>query len=415
MQSTHDPYQALRFRDFRFFIVLKLFITLAIQIQALVVGWQLYAITNDPLSLGLIGLVEAVPALSVALFAGYIADRFNRKRIMQWCYLILTLSASLLALFSLHTQYFLANFGTSIVYFAVFLNGLARGFHSPANSAFMTQLIPKEAYINSASWSSTIWEIGSITGPALAGAIYIWQGATTAYAVMLSFIFIAFLAVSFIPSKPLPANTMSREPIFESIKAGVSFVFNHQIMLSAISLDLFAVLFGGAVALLPVFAKDILHVDALELGIMRATPAVGALLTAFITAYLKPSKNAGRILLTAVAGFGLATIGFALSTHFYLSLLMLFLIGAFDSVSVIIRSTIMQVYTPDEMRGRVSSVNSMFIGSSNELGAFESGTAARLMGTAPSVVFGGCMTLLVVAATYLKAPKIRTLSFEKEG
>ncbi len=410
----HDPYIALRQPEFRWYVTAKLLITIYVQIQSVVVGWQLYELTNDVFSLGLVGLIEAVPALSVSLFAGYVADHYNRRRIVQYCYILMLISVSILFLFAYKQAEILPVLGVFPIYIAVFLNGLARGFASPSSFALMTQLVPKEAYINSSSWNSTIWQFGAISGPAIGGLLYGFAGAVAAYSTAASLVIIAFIALLFIKNRPLPPPKSADITIWQSISEGLTYVRHQPIILSAISLDLFAVLFGGAVALLPVFAKDILHVGAEGLGLLRAAPAVGAGIMAFVLAYQPPMQYAGRNLLWAVAGFGLATIVFAVSANFYLSLVALFMIGLFDSISVVIRTTIMQLYTPDDMRGRVSAVNSMFIGSSNEIGAFESGAAAALLGTVPSVIFGGAMTLLVVAVAYYKAPTLKKLSFKDE-
>jgi MFS family permease len=409
--TAHDPYQALRFREFRLYLTAKFCITLYFQILNVVIGWQLYELTHDPLSLGLMGLSAVVPALSVSLYAGYAADRFDRKTISQGAYLSFLVSVLILILFFRDAPYFLKTVGTAPIYFAIVVKGFGRGFLSPAGSGIAAQVVPKAAYLNSASWNSIFWEIGSVVGPVLGGFLCT-QGILTTYYIAAALVIIALITTSLLTSKRA-VQPEQREPVIASIRQGIRYVFSHQIMLAAISLDLFAVLFGGAVALLPVFAKDILHVGVDGLGFLRAAGSIGAGLSALALTYLPPMRSAGRNLLFVVAGFGAATIAFALSTNYYLSLACLFAIGAFDSVSVVIRSTIMQVFTPDEMRGRVSSVNSMFITSSNELGAFESGTAAALLGTVPSVIFGGCVTLLVVTVAFLKAPILRTLDFTK--
>ncbi len=410
----HDPYLALRVPNFRFFITTKLLITLYIQIQALVVGWQLYEITNDPLSLGMIGLTEVIPALSVSLLAGYIADNFPKKRIVQACYVLFLGSILLLVSFTYFKNGFISHFGVLPIYIAVAINGFARGFASPSNFSLMTELVSKDAYSSSASWNSTAWELGTVFGPLIGGFAYAYCGATTTYLLAFSLVLLGFVFFSQINVPIITVKHADREPIFKSVAEGLRFVFNSKMLLSAISLDLFAVLFGGAVALLPIFAKDILHIDARGLGMLRGSSAVGAGLMALYLAYQPPMRKPGRNLLWAVAVFGVGTIGFALSRNFYLSLACLFLLGAADSVSVIIRSTIMQMFVPSDMRGRVSSVNSMFISSSNELGAFESGVAASYLGVVPSVIFGGCMTLLVVISVKIWAPFLDDLDFTKK-
>jgi MFS family permease len=404
--SGHDPYLALRFPEFRYFISVRFLVTLALQIEGVVVGWQLYEITKDPLSLGLIGLAEALPAIAVALFAGYLADKVPRKRIVMSTYVLLFITAIILLVFAQRQEILVESFGVWPVYLAIFISGIARGFLAPANFAFMSQLVPRNVYLNSSTWNSTMWQIGSIAGPAVGGLLYALYQAEFCYWVVSVLLLIAFILFAFIKNRPLP-DTIKEEAMGERLLSGVKFVFKNQVILGAISLDLFAVLFGGAVALLPIFASDILFVGPSGLGVLRAAPAMGSAVMALVLAFRAPMQNAGVNMLIAVAGFGVSMIAFGLSTNFYLSVAFLFLSGAFDNVSVVIRATLLQLLTPDHMRGRVSSVNSMFIGSSNEIGAFESGVTARLMGVVSSVVFGGCMTLGVVAVTWLKAPGLR--------
>jgi predicted MFS family arabinose efflux permease len=299
------------------------------------------------------------------------------------------------------------------MYLFIFLSGFARGFYAPAGFSFIVQLVQKEQLVTASTLNSSAWQMAAIVGPALGGALYAWIGITPTFLVVLFFIILALVAMLNIKPKPI-ASKMGNESIADRLKVGLKFVFNNKVVLSAISLDLFAVLFGGAVALLPVFANEILQVGPQGLGFLRAAPSLGASITMLWLSMRAPVQKPGIVLLFCVGAFGLCMIGFALSTSFYLSLLMLFLSGAFDSVSVVIRGNILQLQTPDDMRGRVSAVNTMFIGSSNEIGAFESGLAARLLGTVPSVVFGGCMTLLVVGITSIKAPQLKQFAYPKE-
>ena len=417
MPSSHidpnDPYAALRIAPFRTFILVRFLMTLGIQIQGVAVATQIYKATNDPLSLGLIGLAEAIPAISVALFAGHVADIRSRKTIALWAMLVLCICSIALFAYSLWAHVHVTNIrllDVRPIYFIIFLSGVARGFMGPATSGMVAQLVPRELYENSATWSSSTWQTASIGGPALGGLIYGFFGPRQAYGTDAVLITLALLLMTTIPRTPIPPRG-NIIPVSHSIGEGLRFVFSNQVVLGALALDLFAVLFGGAVALLPVFAFDILHTDERGLGILRAAPAVGAVLMSLWLAH-RPNgvgSRVGRKLLLVVAGFGVATIAFALSKNIFLSFALLAIGGAFDNVSVVIRSTLMQLYTPDEMRGRVSSVNSIFIGSSNEIGAFESGVVARLMGPVNSVVFGGTMTLIVVAVAYFIAPKLRDL------
>lgn len=406
----HDPFAALRIKEFLFFLTTRFFLTLAIQMQSVIIGWQIYQYTKDVLALGLIGLAEAIPFIIVSLFAGHVADTFNRKHIIVLFTSLLIFCTSALLYFSLETSTVIESYGITPFFIVIGGIGVIRGFLAASFPSFMAQIVPRAFYTNSSTWNSTIWHVASVIGPAAAGFICAISF-TAAYEVNIFLILIAVLSFLFITSKPLPIKE-KKESLKESLSAGIKFVFGHQLIVGALTLDLFAVLFGGAVAMLPAYADKILHVGAVELGFLRAVPAFGAVVMALIIVYKPPTKNAGRNLLFAVAAFGMATILFAISTNFYLSLFFLFLTGAFDNVSVVIRHTILQLSTPDEMRGRVSAVNSIFIGSSNEIGAFESGIAARGLGLKASVVFGGIMTILIVAATAKIAPKLRKLNLD---
>jgi MFS family permease len=406
---AHDPYAVLRIPQYRLFIAARLCLTLALQIQAVVVGWQVYAITKDALSLGLIGLAEAIPSIVVALYAGHVADHTSRKKIIVSCVLVLLVCSAGLLVYTTDLGFFLKKQGLLPVYAVIFLSGIARGFIGPAIFSFMPQIIHnKELYANAVSWNTTIWQSASVAGPAIGGLVYGFWGITASYAVDAGLTFLAALFFILIPAQPLPVSA-GKLKIKESLLTGLRFVFSNQILLSAISLDLFAVLFGGAVVLLPIFAAEILHTGPQGLGFLRAAPAVGSVLMAVYITHRPVRAHAGRKMLLCVAGFGVCMILFGLSTSFWLSLAVLALSGAFDSISVIIRSTLMQLLTPEHLKGRVSSVNNIFVGSSNEIGAFESGVAAKLMGAVAAVVFGGCMTLSVVGFTAWKAQKLRKL------
>lgn len=402
------PYAAFNIRDFRVFIMARQCATLAIQIQATIVGWQLYEITHDPLALGLIGLTEAVPAITVSLYAGHIADIVARKKIILATISILLFCAFSLLFFTLEPGYFILSYGSLPIYAIIFLSGLARGFLSPANFSFMPQLIPRHLYANAISLNTTFWLIASIIGPMLAGFIYAFFGISAAY---LTDTLLACAALGFylsIPSRPVP-SVSDEQGVRQKIKTGLKFVLKTQIILGAISLDMFAVLFGGAVALLPIFAAEILLVGPQGLGMLRAAPAIGAVIMAIYITHNPIKRNTGKVMLACVAGFGASMIGFGLSTSFIVSIIMLILSGMFDSVSMIIRSTLIHTRTPENMKGRVSAVNSIFVGSSNEIGAFESGVTAKLMGVVASVVFGGIMTLATVGITGWKAKKLTNL------
>jgi MFS family permease len=406
--NNEDAYASLKINDFKWFVVARFLLTFAIQMQSVIVGWQIYEITHDALSLGLIGLSEALPFLSISLFAGHVADVVTRKKIILISNIVYLLSASALFLVSTRFHIVLVEHGVFPIYLIIFFTGLARGFMSPAQGAFVAQLVPRNLFGNASTWNSLAWQLAEVMGPATGGLIYGFSGIGNAYLVVIIMSSAGFLFFTKVQNKPLPVRT-SRESFRQSLSAGLKFVFKEQIILSAITLDMFAVFFGGAVSVLPIFADRVLHIGAKGLGFLRAAPAMGEIIMSVIQAHNPFFKNAGRNLLTCVFGFGISMILFALSTSFYFSLFVLFLSGLFDNVSVIIRATIIQLYTPDEMRGRVSAVNGIFIGSSNELGSFESGIAAKFLGLVPSVIFGGSMTLIVVTAIQTFAPKLRKL------
>jgi MFS family permease len=396
--KAHDPYAALRYPEFRNLIVGTFLTSAALLIQEVVLGYELYRMTHDPLVLGLIGLAEAIPFIGLALFGGYLADRRDKRTLMQQSLVVIILGSIILVWATLPATRAQLSQGTMlwIIYGVIALLGLARGIYSPAGSSLKPFLVPREIYGNSSTWSSTFWQAGAIVGPASAGFLYAGFGFTGTLLTVIAMLLLNFVMISRIAKRPVPISP-PYESIWTSLREGLDYVFNQKIILYAISLDMFSVLFGGVVAILPIFAEDILHVGAEGLGIMRAAPAVGAMLTVIWCTYHPPLNQAWRNLLLAVLGFGVATLVFALSKNMWLSAAALFFTGAFDSISVVIRQTIMQVMPPDHLRGRVVAVNSIFISSSNELGAFESGTAARFMGAVPSVIFGGVATLGTVA------------------
>jgi MFS family permease len=403
-----EAFKALRISEFRNFISGRFFITLAYMVQAVTVGWQVYELTKDPLSLGLIGLAEAIPSIITALFSGHIVDISDRKKILLSSYSLLFLCSILLFFISTNAIDLANTQKVTYIYSVIFISGIARGFVMPSSFAFLAQLVPREIYSNAITWNVNIWQIGAVLGPAIGGLIYGFYGVSISYLTVVILIGGAIFAMSFITKKPIP-ELSEHIKLSDRLTAGMKFVFKNKIILSAITLDLFAVLFGGTVALLPIFASDILLIGPQGLGMLRAAPAVGAVLMTLYLTNNPPTHNAGRNLFYCVAGFGISIIVFAISRSFLLSLVALALSGAFDSVSVIIRQTIIQLNTPENMKGRVSAVNSIFIGSSNEIGAFESGLAAKLMGVVPSVIFGGVMTLLVVIVVFFSYPPLSKL------
>ena len=404
-----NAYASFLIKDFRLFLAARFCVTLAVQIQGVVVAWQVYQVTEDELSLGFIGLAEALPSISVSLYAGHVADVVQRKKIILTAVSTLLCCSLALMFFTIDVGAFIISKGILPIYAVIFISGLARGFLTPANFSFMPQLVPRDLYTNAVTLNSSLWQTAASAGPALGGFIYGFYGVTASYVVDALLVLTGLFFYLQIPGRPLPPSTHEDQGVVEKIQTGLRFLFSNQVLLSAISLDLFAVLFGGAVALLPVFAEEILFVGPEGLGVLRTSPWIGAFIVGFYLTHNPIRKNMGKILLYSVAGFGLCMIAFALSRDFWLSLFLLSLSGAFDCVSVIVRGSLLQTLTPENMKGRISAVNNIFVGSSNEIGAFESGVAAKLMGTVPSVVFGGCMTLLVVMFTGWKATKLRNL------
>jgi MFS family permease len=411
--AKRDPYAALRIKEFNIFLALRFVLVFAWSMQFIVVEWQVYSLTKDPLSLGLIGLMEIIPALGMALFAGHIVDQKEKRNL--FLLIIALFSLISLGLFLISSDSITWEKKTILysIYAFVFFGGLLRSFFGPTIFSLIALIVPKKVYPNAATWSSSTWQMASILGPAVAGFTINWIGIHWSLCIVFILVMVALILGSLISKKPV-LNPKIGEPVLESLKEGVRFVFSTKAILGALSLDMIAVLFGGAVALLPVFAQDILKVGSEGFGILRAAPAVGAFLTMLITAYIPISRKAGLKLLVAVFGFGISIIVFGLSTIFWVSVVALFFSGVTDGVSMVIRQTILQLKTPDHMRGRVASVNTMFVGSSNELGAFESGLTAKLMGTVTAVVFGGSMTILTVLTTGIISPSFRKLDLESD-
>ncbi|MDM3849207.1 MAG: MFS transporter [Aphanizomenon gracile PMC627.10] len=400
--AQYDPLAAMRFRDYRLFTIGRVLLFTGGQMQTVALGWELYERTNSPMALGGIGLAQVLPMIALTLITGHVADKNDRKKITLLAMLLLMFCSLTLAAISYYQG------AVFLIYACLLLTGVARAFLKPAGDALMWQLIPTSAFTNAATWNSISFQLASVIGPALGGfSIALFRSATGVYILSA----IAALSCFFLTAAIKPQKTnFKKEPIsLKTLVAGAEFVWNNQLILAAITLDLFAVLLGGAVALLPVFAKDILHAGPVELGYLQAAPSIGALIMAALLVYLPPIRKAGTALLWSVVGFGIVTIIFGLSRWVWLSLLMLALSGALDSISVVIRHTLVQIRTPDHLRGRVAAINSVFISASNELGGFESGLTAALFGPVFSVVGGGIGTILVVVATAMIWPEIRKL------
>lgn len=402
----------LKIQEFRWFFYARFILTLAIQMQISTIYLQIYyEYSRDEWTLGLIGLTEAIPFIITSFFSGHMADVMSRRKILIVGCSALLLGSVFLFLFSHHSFQVLKNLGSMALFGIVFVFGIIRSFLASATPAFMSQVVPRNLYTQSATWNSTAWHTGAILGPVLAGLIYGYKNeghADWSYAINCGLFLWAIILYTLIKSKPIPIKE-KKETVTQSIRAGIKFVFDSKMVLSALSLDLFAVLFGGAVAIIPAFTDKVLHLGPESYGLLRTAPAIGAVITSFLFAFWQPGKRAGTELLWSVAAFGLFTVFFALSTNYWLAFFMLLMTGAFDNVSVIVRHSILQLMTPDQMRGRVSAINSIFIGSSNEIGAFESGAAARFMGLVPSIIFGGGMTILVVLGIDRLNPKLKKL------
>lgn len=406
-KQHHDPFAALRVRDIRYFIGSVAFASLAGRAAVVIIGLQIYTLTHSALALGWLGLIEAIPSISLSLFGGHVADRTDRRSILLVTKVISTLCALLLAMISWSAM---PN-KVLWLYAVIFLAGIARGFADPAATAFEAQVVPKHLTVNASSWIASTWLTCSVIGPGLVGFAWDWIGVVNSYLVIAVGFALSWACTTMIPRKPMPA-ARAGESLVQSIAGGLSFVWNEQVLLSAMALDLFAVLFGGAVALLPIFATDILHVGAKGLGILQASTAVGSLMIMMWSAHRPPIRHAGRNLLACVAGFGVSIIVFAFSRNFLLSVAALLVSGIFDGVSMVIRRSIVRLISPDAMRGRIAAVNWVFVGASNEIGAFESGVVAHWLGTIPAVWLGGVVTLLVVAVTAAFAPRLRKLGFD---
>lgn len=412
VKQLNDPLGALRISEFRNLMIGRFLFIMGLRMMGTLVGWWIYELTNTPFAIGLIGLAEVIPAVSLALYAGHVIDKSEKRKlllkgvILYWCcaLILLFLSMDIGALKLTSLQIAIG------IYFIVFCTGIIRSFTGPSFGTIVGAVVPKNLLQNATTWSQGIWLSASVLGHAIVGFIIAGFGHTGSLIVVVTLVGIGYGFIAMIKSKPPHADVVDQKTL-ESMKEGLRFVFNSKEVFGALSLDLFAVLFGGAVAMIPVFAKDILKVGPIGFGWLNAASDIGAIIIILIITIFPANRSQGKKLLLAVAGFGVCIIVFALSKIFWLSFIMLLLSGILDGFSMIVRGTIVQLKTPDHMRGRVMSVNSMFINSSNELGQFESGVAAKAMGVIPSVVFGGAMTLLVVGVTWFKAPALKKMEY----
>ncbi|HEY3250465.1 MAG TPA: MFS transporter [Ignavibacteria bacterium] len=397
-----DSFLALRYPEFRYYLYVNFLLTFALLVQEVIIGYELYRITHDPLAIGMLGLAEAVPFITLSLFGGHYADKLSKKKIMMFS----TILAAFASVFLYVMSFGFLNSSHPgdlkyIIWAVVFFIGTCRAFYSPASGALKAFLTPREVYANASTWSSSSWQSAAIIGPGISGFLYNLFGFSNTLLFVIGLIVIGVFFITRIKDRRPEAT--GEGSIITLIREGFLYVYKTKVIFYSISLDMFSVMFGGVVAILPIFAQDILNVGAEGLGILRAGPSVGAVLVLLILTKHPPMKHAWRNLLFVVAGFGIATLVFALSKNFILSIAAMFFTGAFDSVSVVIRLTLLQLLVPDNMRGRVNAINGIFLSASNEVGAFESGVAAKLLGTIPSVIFGGIMTLAVTTYIYFRS------------
>jgi len=413
MKPAHDAFAALRYRDFSIITLNQFCLTLAILIQEIIVAYSLYQITKDPLTLGLIGLAEAIPFIALSLWGGYFADRFNKQTIMKIClFFAIPMPLILWSLFHAYGQAHISISSLSWgIYAVIFGLGTIRGFYNPSATSLKPFLIPRDLYANGATWTTIGWQSGVIIGPMLGGFMLAYLGCENSLFTVAGLLAACFVLISLLSKRSFPK--IETDNLWDSLGDGFRFIWKTKIVLWSISLDLVSVLFGGVIALLPIFAEDILKIGPEGLGYLRAAPSIGALITMIALTKFPPTQHAWRNMLLAVAGFGLFTVLFAFSHHLWLSLFALAMTGACDSISVVIRQTILQIYPPENMRGRVAAVNGMFVSSSNELGAFESGLAAKYMGTITATLLGGCMTMAVVAVSWAKTKDLFNIDIGK--
>jgi MFS family permease len=415
-----SPFASLKVVEFRNLMLGRFLFIMGLRMMGTLVGWWIYELTNEPFAIGLIGLAEVIPAVSLALYAGHVIDISEKRKLLlrgvslYWICAIILLGLSIYNDKAGNTNAFAANRTLIIaicIYFVVFCTGIIRSFTGPSFGTIVGAIIPKDLLQNATTWSQGIWLTASILGHAIVGFIIAGFGHTGALITVVSLVTIGYFFIAKITAKPPHADLVVNQNTLESVKEGLRYVYNTKELLGALSLDLFAVLFGGAVAMIPVYAVDILKVGPIGFGWLNAASDIGAILIIFIITLFPVTAGQGKKLLIAVGGFGLCIIVFALSKLFWLSFAALLMSGILDGFSMIVRGTIVQLKTPDHMRGRVMSVNSMFINSSNEFGQFESGVAAKLLGVIPSVVFGGTMTIIVVLTTWFKAPSLRKMEY----
>ena len=412
LPETNDPFASVRIPEYRNLMFARFSFIMALRMMGTLVGWWIYELTNAPFAIGIIGLSEVIPALSMALYAGHRIDQSEKRKLILKCVFFYFCAAAVLLLLStsLIHDHLNKHWIAVCIYSVIFCTGIIRSFSGPSFSAMLGYIVPKETLQNATTWNQGTWLSASVTGHASAGFLIAFLGITGTLSIVCFLIVFAFIMLTRLaPKPPLPEN--AEKKTWESVKEGLRYVFKTKELLGAVSLDMFAVLFGGAVAMVRVYARDIVKIGSIGYGWLNAASDIGSVCIVVLLTLSPMQKSQGKKLFLAVAGFGICIIAFAFSKWFLLSFFALLLSGMLDGVSVVVRGTIMQLKTPDHMRGRVMSVSSMFVNSSNELGQFESGVAAKLMGVVPSVAFGGCMTLLVVLITWFKAPSLRKMEY----
>lgn len=413
--ARKDPYEALRFKEFNIFLLVRFALVFGWSMQFVVIEWQVYDLTKDPLSLGIIGLCEFLPAFFLAPFAGHIVDKKEKRNLFTLCIALFSLIS--FGLFWLTSNTIESSWETNTIlygiYGLVFFGGVLRAFFGPTIFSLIALLVPKKAYPNAATWSSSTWKGANVFGALIGGFLIAWIGVNYTLGIIFILVMIALILVFQISKKPI-LNKGTNESVKESLKAGLSFVFNDKVILGALTLDMIAVLFGGAVAIFAVFATDVLNAGPKGFGILNAALSSGSIITMLATTYIPITKNTGKKLLVSIFGFGIFMIIFGASKLFWLSIVALFFSGVFDGISMVVRQTILQLKTPDNMRGRVGAVNSMFVGSSNELGALESGIAARIFGAPLAVILGGTVTLIIVTIIGVNNKPLRDLDLTKD-
>ncbi len=406
-----SPLAVLKIPEFRNFILGRFVFIMGLRMMGTLVAWWMYELTGDAFYIGMIGLAEAIPAVGLSLYAGFIIDKSEKRKLLLRT--VILYAVCVIILLGVSTNWFHGEFGNKLIiifiYTVIFFTGAIRAFSGPSFGAIIASMVPRELLIYASQLSSTSWLVASITGHAMAGFLIVWLQVTGTFMVILTLILIGLISLFKIKEKP--ASLTVEKKTLEAVGEGLKYVFKTKEVLAALSLDLFAVLFGGAVAMVPVYAKDILHVGPIGFGWLNAASDIGSICMVIALTLSPMKKKQGIKLLFAVAGFGICVIIFGISKWYWLSFVALMVSGLLDGVSVVVRSNIIQLKTPDELRGRVMSVNSMFINSSNEIGQFESGVAAKFMGAIPSVVFGGCMTLFIVITTWIKAPSLKKLEY----